>query len=63
MEMSRVREIRRERREANQCADSLAKKSFDLCNQVYVSLVEPPMFLLQQLAKFVGVKYPKTIYV
>lgn len=58
------REIRHIRCEANQSAEGLAKKAFDLCDHVYVSIAEPPMFLLQQFAEdSVEVKYLKTIYV
>ncbi|KAG5546212.1 hypothetical protein RHGRI_018406 [Rhododendron griersonianum] len=50
MELCRVLEVCHVRREANKCADGLVKQAFDLCNEVYVPLIEPPMFMLQQLA-------------
>lgn len=63
MEMCQARDPRHVRREGNRCANILAKKSFQLCNSVYVSLVEPPLFLLKQLADdTVGFKYPVNTY-
>lgn len=64
LEGCQVSNINHAKREANQWTDLLAKKAFELCNFNYVSLVEPPLFMLQQLVDdSVGVKYPRPGYV